>query len=117
MNDPWLLAHLGLRDHVGTIDGWITVPPLTYARFLNLINPRSVEFKDGKVNRFGFNVDFRDGKFIDSKSLPLLDLLSLKYILDDGENFKFASPFSLARYSAKKLEFAGSPGETPIWNK
>ncbi len=96
VNDPELLHHLGLRARVGTIDGWITTPPLDYAKFLNLIEPRSVVFQEGKIQEFGFNVHFRDGKFLQSDTLPLLDLLSLKYFLVRGENLKFASPYSFA---------------------
>jgi len=92
INDPILLHHLGLRIHLGTIDGWITTPPLTYAKFLNLIEPRSVIFKDGKINSYDFN-HFRRGEFIRAETLPLIDLLSLRYFLVRGKNLKFASPY------------------------
>jgi len=96
VEDDILLHHLGMRDQVGTIDGWITVPALTYAEFLDLIEPRAVEFKGGKVDRFGFNVHFRDGKFLEARTFPLIDLLSVRYFLVRGMNLKFASPYSLA---------------------
>jgi len=95
VEDEILLHHLGLRDRVGTIDGWVTVPPLSYARLLKLIEPRAVEFKDGKIDKFAFNVAFRDGKFLTAESFPLLDLLSVRYWLVRDLNLKFASPYSL----------------------
>jgi hypothetical protein len=103
LNDRDLLHHLGMRTHAGTIDGWITTPPLSYAKLLNQIEPRSVKFKDGKIEKFGFNVDFRDGNFVQAENFPIMDLLSLKYFLVNGMNLKFASPFSLARHPFEKL--------------
>ena len=101
VNDPELLHHLGMRTRVGTIDGWITTPPLDFAKFLDLIDPRSVVFQDGKIQEFGFNVHFRDGKFVQDKTFPLLDLLSLKYFLVRGLNLKFASPYSFSKIEPK----------------
>lgn len=106
VDDPDLPYHLGMRTRVGTIDGWITTPPLRYAKFLDLIEPRSVKFKDGKVDKFEFNVAFREGDFLQSKTMPLLDLLSLKYFLARGQNLKFASPFSLNFSADDELYFS-----------
>lgn len=103
LNDYRLLHHLGMRTHVGTIDGWITTPPLSYAKLLNLIEPRSVEFKDGRIEKFGFNVDFRDGNFVQAEHFPIMDLLSLKYFLVYDMNLKFASPFMLSRHPFEKV--------------
>jgi len=107
VNDQLLPFHLGLRTLCGTIDGWITVPPLNYAQFLNLIEPRSVEFKNGKINYFGFNVHFRDGKFIQAENFPLMDLLSLRYFLVNYKTIKLASPYSLANDSWSRLLSSG----------
>ncbi len=96
VKDPELPQQFGLRVKVGTIDGWVTTPPLDYAKFLNLLDPRSLTLKDGKIEDFGFNTVFRDGKFVQAQTLPLLDLLSLKYFLVRDMNLKLASPYALA---------------------
>jgi|GEM_PF-4835629 len=98
INDPVLLQQFGLRANLGTIDGWITTPPLDYAKFLNLLDNRSLTLKDGRIDKFGFNVHFRDGKFIQADTLPLLDILSVKYFLVREINLKFASPYSLTGF-------------------
>ena len=105
VNDPKLLHHLGLRTHCSTIDGWISTPPFSYAKFLNLLDERSAHFKDDKLDYLGFNVHFRDGEFIRAETLPLIDLLSLKYFLVRGVNLKFASPFVFR--SPESLENSG----------
>ena len=96
LNDPLLLHHLGFRLGFDTLDGWITVPPLRFAEFMNRIDPRAASFENGQLAHLGLNVDLRDGKFVDAKSLPLLDLLNLRYILDRQLPLKFASPAYLA---------------------
>ena len=96
LNDPVLLHHLGFRLDFDTLDGWITVPPLRFAELINRVDPRAASFDNGKLAHLGLNVDLRDGKFLDAKSLPLLDLLNLSYILDRRLPLKFASPAFLA---------------------
>jgi len=102
-----LTHHLGMITRVGTIDGWISVPPLNYARLLNLIEPRSVFFKEGKFVATGYNFVFRDGKFIQAENFPLMDLLSLRYFLVNYKTIKLASPYSLANDSWSRLLSSG----------
>ena len=96
LNDSDLLHHLGFRLGFDTLDGWITVPPIRFAEFMNRIDPRAASFDHGQLAHLGLNVDLRDGKFVDAKSLPLLDLLNLRFILDRQLPLKFASPAFLA---------------------
>ena len=97
LNDPILLHHFGLRTRISNITGWVGVPPFTYASFLNLIDPRSLELDKGKIKSFGFTVLFWEGKFIKAETFPLLNLLSLRYFLVNGLNPKFASPYGFAK--------------------
>ncbi len=96
LQDPELLYHTGIALGPDAIDGWITVPPRSYAELMALAAPRAAEFKDGKLDDMGINDKFRDGKFITRDGVPVLDLVSLGFIIDRGLNLKFASPYWLA---------------------
>jgi hypothetical protein len=95
LTDPELFYHAGLALGFDAIDGWITVPPRDYAEFLALADPRAARFVGGKLDHLGLNAELRDGRFIDAGSMPLLDLLSLRFIVDRGLRLKFGSPSAL----------------------
>ncbi len=96
LRDGELLFHAGMAMGTDSLDGWITVPPRDFAEFAALADPRAARFKDGKLDHLGLNVDMRDGGFIDASSMPLLDLLSLRYVIDRAMPLKFSSPFFLS---------------------
>lgn len=96
LQDTELLYHAGIALGPDAIDGWITVPPRSYAELMALAEPRAAEFKHGKLDDMGINDKFRDGKFISRDGVPILDLVSLGFIIDRGLNLKFASPYWLA---------------------
>jgi hypothetical protein len=95
LSDPDLLYHAGLALDLDTIDGWITVPLRRYAELLALADPRAAEFKHGQLHHLGINADLRDGRFIDARAMPILDLLSLRFVIDRGLALKFSSPYFL----------------------
>jgi hypothetical protein len=98
IRDQDLVYHIGMRINRDFLDGWITVPPLRYGHFMSRIDKRAATFdENGKLAELGLNVDLRDGLFISEESMPLLDLLSFRYILDRGLNLKFASPYILSQ--------------------
>ncbi|MFO8058275.1 MAG: YfhO family protein [bacterium] len=94
--DKELLYHAGLALGMDSVDGWVAVPPRNFAELMALADPRAARFKDGKLADMGINDYFRDGKFINRDGKPILDLVSLGYIIDRGLNLKFASPYQLA---------------------
>jgi len=94
-SDPDLLYHAGMALDMPSVDGWITTPLRDYAEVVALADKRAVIFKDGKLDRLGLNYDLRDGGFIDAPSMPILDLLSLRYIINRGLVLKFSTPVFL----------------------
>ncbi len=96
LKDPELLYHAGFVLGTDSIDGWITVPPRSFAEVMALAHPRAAEFAHGKLSDMGINDKFRDGKFIRRDGVPILDLVSLGFIIDRELNLKFASPYQLA---------------------
>ena len=101
LEDEQLLYHAGMALDMDGIDGWITVPPRRYAEFVALADKRAASFKNGKLNRLGLNSELKDGKFIDAESMPVLDLLSLRYIINRELPLKFSSPSFLGTVPAK----------------
>ncbi|HUT52855.1 MAG TPA: hypothetical protein VM658_05645 [bacterium] len=95
LSDPELLYHAGLALGMDEADGWITVPPRRYAEFLALMDSRAVRYQEGRLDQLGINSDLRDGRFIEARSMPVLDLISLRWIIDRGLPLKFSSPFFL----------------------
>lgn len=96
LRDPDLLYHAGLALNLDFIDGWITTPLRDYAELLARVDPRAAAFRENKLDHLGLNCELRDGRFIDAAGLPLLDLLSLRFVIDRGMPLKFSSPFYLA---------------------
>lgn len=96
LNDPELLYHAGMALDMDAVDGWITVPPRGYAEVAALADPRAARFRDDRLDHLGLNAELKDGKFITNTSMPLLDLLSLRYVIDRGLPLKFSSPSYLA---------------------
>jgi hypothetical protein len=95
LEDEELLYHAGMALDIDGIDGWITVPPRRYAEFIALADKRSASFKDGKLHQLGLNAELKDGKFIDADSMPILDLLSLRYVINRELPLKFSTPYFL----------------------
>ncbi len=105
-SDAELLYHAGLGLDMDEADGWITVPIKRYAELLALADPRVASFKDGKLDHLGLNADLSDGRFIDARGMPVLDLISLRWIIDRRLPLKFSSPFFL---SAEDADFHRRP--------
>jgi hypothetical protein len=109
IRDIELTYHIGMRLDAEFIDGWITVPPMSYAKFMNKIDPRAASFDEsGKLAELGLNVNLRDGLFISADSMPLLDLMSLRYIINRDISLKFASPYYMSPVSRVFIEKGSS---------
>ncbi len=93
--DPELVYHAGMALDMDAMDGWITVPPRRYAEFMALADERAARFVDGKLDRLGLKDELKDGRFIDADGMPVLDLVSLRYVINRGMPLKFCSPFFL----------------------
>jgi len=96
LRDPGLVYHAGIALGMDAVDGWITVPPRDYAEVMSIVDERAVVWEDGRLHRLGLNADLKDGRFIDADSMPVINLLSLRYIYDRGIPLKFSAPMPLA---------------------
>jgi len=112
INDPELTFHAGLALDMDAMTGWITVPLRDYAELLSLADPRAARFADGKLDRLGMNAELKDGRFIEAGAMPILDLLSLGWVIDRGVPLKFSHPFFLGQVPPE-LHRRSLPGGAP----
>lgn len=76
--------------------GWNRVPPRRYMDLIERISPEYIKYEQGKLAGIGFVFNQSNGAFLRSPALPLIDLLGVRYLLDQGMPVGHASPSYLS---------------------
>lgn len=81
--------------------GHMRLPLYRYYEFLHLINPGvagdldEMFFKEPGKRKLFFTIDMLNPDYLSNQSIPLLNLLAVKYIFSRKISFKYSSPFCL----------------------
>jgi hypothetical protein len=93
---PHLYTQEGMVWERPEVFGWNRVPPRRYMDLIAKINPEAIRYEHGKLAGISFVFNQANGALLRSPALPLVDLLNVGYLLDQGLPVRHSSPCYLA---------------------
>lgn len=97
----------GVRGGSEAVNAYITVPLLSYSGYIKSVFDKAYVVEDGLLQQINIIFVFNHDGFLRQQSIPLLDLMNLKYVVTQARNIE---PADLQRIVYNDYQWTGRVG-------